>query len=82
MSMFFFIRYNVTWKEVQKPTPIDGKVGGYIGTSVAISGNTNIIGARFDNERGINSGSHYFYTKISWKWTKNGKIGPEDGAYN
>ena len=31
---------------------------------MAISGNIAVIGARFDNEMGIYSGSVYVYTKI------------------
>ena len=52
------------------------------GWSVAISGNTDVIGDHGDDERGINSGSSYVYTKIDRKWTENGNIVPEDGADN
>ena len=47
---------------------------------MAISGDTAVIGARFDDERDIDSGSGYVYTKIDGKWTKNVKIVPENGA--
>ena len=46
---------------------------------MAISGDTAVIGARFDNEKGSNSGSDYVYTKIDRKWIENGKIVPDNG---
>ena len=46
---------------------------------MAISGDIAGIGARFDNEMGIYSGSVYVYTKIDGKWIKNVNIVPENG---
>ena len=48
---------------------------------MAISGDTAVIGAYRDNERGYESGSVYVYTKIGGKWIENGKIVPEEGAH-
>ena len=50
------------------------------GFSVAISGDTDVIGERFDNDRGGDSGSGSVYTKIGGKWIENGKIVSENGT--
>ncbi len=50
------------WSEQQKLTAYDGAAGDYYGESVAISGNTIVVGARGDDDLGDNSGSVYIYT--------------------
>ena len=45
----FFRRDGGTWEEVQKLTPTDGEAYDYSGWSVAISGDTAVIGALWDN---------------------------------
>ena len=49
---------------------------------MAISGDTAVIGARFDDDKGNASGSGYVYTKIDGKWIDNVKIVPENGSAN
>ena len=79
-SVFFFGQDNGTWEEVQKRTPKDGEAGDWFVVSVAISGDIVVIGAVYDDDWGINSGSGYVYTKIIWKQIQNGNIVSEDGA--
>ena len=69
-----------TWEDVQKLTAADGENWDLFGSSVAISGDTAVIGAYRDDERDDGSGSGYVYTKIGGKWIENGKIVPEDDA--
>ena len=80
-SVYVFVRWDDgTWEEVQKLTPADGEAGDDFGWSVAISGDTAVIGAAYDDDNGYDSGSGYVYTKIDGKWTENVKIVPENGA--
>ena len=80
-SVYVFIRQDGgTWEEVQKLTPEDEEIGDFFGSSVAISGDTAVIGAMYEDKRGSNSGSGYVYTKIGGKRIKNVKIFPENGA--
>ena len=80
-SVYVLIRRgDGAWEEVQKLTPTDGEIGDFFGSSVAISGNTAVIGAMYEDKRDSNSGSVYVYTKIGGKWIKNVKIVPENGA--
>ena len=64
-SVYFFVRQDDrTWEEVQKITAADGEACDWFGSSVAISGNTAIIGVEEENERDDDSGSGYVYTRI------------------
>ena len=72
-SEYVFVRRDEwKWEEVQKLNPADGKAFDFFGFSVAISGDTAVIGARGD-------GSGYVYTKIDGKWIENVKIVPDNG---
>ena len=64
---------------VQKLTPADGEAYDHFGFSMAISGDTAVIGAHYDDDKGGYSGSGYVYTKIDGKWIENVKIVPENG---
>ena len=67
-SVFVFVRRDDgTWEEVQKITPAEREAYDWFGSSVDISGNTAVIRAVNDDERGIESGSGYLYTKIGGK---------------
>ena len=68
-------------EEVQKITPTDGEADDEFEISVAISGDTFVIGSVGDDiERGYDSGTSYVYTNIGRKWIKNGMIVTEDGV--
>ena len=45
----------------QKLTASDGAAGDYFSDSVAISGDTALVGAQYDDDNGVNSGSAYIY---------------------
>jgi WD40 repeat protein len=50
-----------TGDQLFKLTADDAAVGDRFGVSVAISGNTAIVGAYWDDDAGLNSGSAYFF---------------------
>ena len=52
-----------TWSQSAKVTTSDGAGDNYFGLSVAISGDTAIVGASGDDVPGIFSGSAYIFTK-------------------
>ena len=49
----------------QKLTPSDGEAGDYFGACVALDGDHVITGARFDDDKGYDSGSAYIYPLLS-----------------
>ncbi len=50
-----------TGAQIAKFLPNDGAIGDHFGISVAISGATAIVGAWFDDDNGLDSGSAYLF---------------------
>ncbi len=67
-----------TGKQLAKLTASDAAASALFGRSVAISGNTAIVGARGDHVGGIASGSAYVFDVTSGKQLA--KLTPSDGA--
>mmetsp|Transcript_875 Transcript_875/g.2041 ORF Transcript_875/g.2041 Transcript_875/m.2041 type:complete len:552 (+) Transcript_875:215-1870(+) len=75
------------WTQQTKLVAEDGAANDNFGVSVAIHGDTIIVGAYWDGDdtdNGTNSGSAYVYTRggtgKSAKWTQQAKLVAEDGA--
>lgn len=67
-SAYIFERNNGgddNWGQVKKFTSDDGQVGDFFGESVAIFGDTAVIGADGDNHTGNESGSAYIFERHS-----------------
>ena len=50
-----------TGQQIAKLLPDDGAANDFVGSTVAISGATAIVGARLDDDNGTNSGSAYLF---------------------
>lgn len=81
-SAFVFTRSGTTWTQEATLTASDGASGDYFGSSVAISGDTAIIGATNDDDSGSNSGSAFVFTRSGATWTQQAKLLASDGASN
>ena len=71
------------WGEVTKFTPIDGPAQGAFGYSVAISGDTAIVGAPLDDDKGPESGSAFVFRRDEGgadNWGEVTEITPSDTA--
>lgn len=69
------------WLEMAKLTPFDGAAGDQFGSSVAISGDTAIVGATGDSNAGPNPGSAYiFQDDGSGNWLQIAKLIASDAA--
>ena len=79
-SAYVFTRSGTTWTEQAKLTASDGAADDFFGISVAISGDTVVIGAYADDDNGINSGSAYIYTRSGSTWTEQAKLMASDGV--
>ncbi|MEQ1645233.1 MAG: CSLREA domain-containing protein, partial [Pyrinomonadaceae bacterium] len=82
-SVYVFVRSGTTWTENQKLLANDAGVGDLFGTSVAISGNTAIIGAQLDSF-GSNSaqGSAYVFVQSGTTWSQQQKFTGSDSTAN
>jgi RHS repeat-associated protein len=71
------------WNQQAKLTASDGAASDFFGRSVAISGDTAVAGAYFDDDNGSNSGSAYVYVRDgSGNWNQQAKLTASDGAAN
>ena len=79
-SAYVFVRSGGTWTQQQKLTAADGAADDDFGLSVAISGDTALVGARYDDDLGSNSGSAYVFVRFGGVWTQQQKLTASDGS--
>ena len=70
-----------TWSEQEKLTASDAATGDQFGYSVAVDGDTAVVGAVFDDDGGNTSGSAYVYVRDSGgTWSEQAKLTAGDAA--
>ena len=80
-AAYVFTRSGTVWTQQQKLTASDGAAVDNFGYSVAISGDTVIVGALIDdNAGGTDAGSAYIFTRSGSIWTQQQKLTASDGA--
>ena len=67
-------------QQIAKFTADDGAHADYFGSSVSLSGDAAIVGARADDDRGDSSGSAYMFERVGGLWTQMAKLTAVDGA--
>ena len=73
-SAYVFTRNAGVWSEQQKLTASDGAAGEEFGISVAVGGDTALIGAWLDNDNGDESGGVYMFTRIAGEHIGRGRL--------
>ena len=69
--------------ETAKLTASDASASDHFGVSVSVSGDTVVVGAHWDNDKGINSGSAYVFEKPVGGWmdvAETAKLTASDGT--
>jgi hypothetical protein len=79
-SAYVFTRTGSNWIQQAKLLASDDAAGDSFGTSVALNGDTALIGAPFDDDNGYQSGSAYVFTRTGSNWTQQAKLIASDGA--
>lgn len=80
-AAYIFVRSGSDWMLQQKLLGSDAAAGDNFGVSVAISGETAIVGANLDDVNGINSaGSACVYTRTGGIWTLQQKLTASDAG--
>ena len=81
-SAYVFTRSGTSWSQQAKLTADDGAAGDEFGYSVALSGDTAVIGAARDDDdvNGVASGSAYVFTRSGTNWSQKAKLTADDGA--
>ena len=79
-SAYIFKRVGESWAQEAKLLPADGAASDKFGRSVSISGDYAVVGAFFDSDNGIASGSAYVFKRTGASWAQETKLLPSDGA--
>jgi hypothetical protein len=84
-SAYVFVRSGEVWSQQQKLQAPGVVRNDLFGTSVAISGETIVVGAPLDDgagERAFNRGSAYVFMRSAGVWSQQQKLGASDAADN
>ena len=74
-SAYVFTKTGTTWTQQQKLHAPDSVAGDGFGCTIDLNGDTSLIGAVFDDENGVHSGSAYSFTKADLSYTIAGGFG-------
>ena len=79
-AAYVFTRGAGTWSEQAKLTPAGGAADDNFGYSVALSGDTALVGAYTDNVgAGVDQGSARVFTRTGTTWTEQATLSAADG---
>ena len=79
-SAYIFKRNGTKWVQQAKLLASDGAVDDWFGFTVSIYNDYAIIGAPYDDDKGISSGSAYIFKRNGDTWSQQAKIVAADGA--
>lgn len=77
-AAYVFLRVNSVWSPEQTLTASDGMPDALFGNSVAINGNTAVVGAT--NSGGSLQGAAYVFFRVNSSWSEQQKLTPDDSA--
>ncbi|GJM25097.1 MAG: hypothetical protein DHS20C16_15120 [Phycisphaerae bacterium] len=79
-SAYIFVRSGGVWTQEDKLVPDDGEADDEFGSSVAVDGDTAIVGAPYDDDAGSLSGSAYVFSRAGTVWTQESKLTASDAS--
>ena len=79
-SAYVFKRDGTSWTQEDKLIASDGETDDHFGYTVSIDGDYAIVGARWDDDNGDNSGSAYVFKRDGTSWTEQARLLASDGA--
>lgn len=79
-AAYVFTRSNGTWQQESKLTAADGAAADFFGVSVALSGDTALIGTFRSDAAGEDAGAAYLFTRGNGSWSQGPKLTASDGA--
>ncbi len=78
-AVYIYTRTGMAFKPLQKLTASDGSTNDVFGTSVALSGDSAVVGADADDVRGVNAGAVYLFTRSGTVWREQQKLTADNG---
>lgn len=79
-SAYAFVRSGNNWSQQAKFVASDGAGFDTFGCSVAISGDTVLVGACLEDEGGMNAGAAYVFQRSGTNWSQQAKLLAMDAA--
>ncbi len=77
-AAFLFARVGGSWTLEAPLTALDGSADDEFGQTVALSGDTALLGAAYDDEDGAFAGSAYVFQRVDGVWTQVLKLKADD----
>ena len=77
-SAYVFVRSGTVWTEQAKLVASDAGEDDEFGISVALDGDTALVGAFLDDDTAVDSGSAYVFTRSGGAWTEQAKLVADD----
>ncbi|MEY3230805.1 MAG: hypothetical protein RL689_894, partial [Planctomycetota bacterium] len=81
-AVYVFVRSGAVWLQQAKLVAADGAAGDAFGASVAIDGDTVVVGAATDDLAAADAGSAYVFTRSGNIWTQRQKLTASDPGAN
>ena len=79
-AVYVFVRSGDTWSQQARLEASDAADDDNFGISVAIYGDTIVVGAEYDDSAETHRGSAYVFTRSGTTWTEQAKLLASDGA--
>jgi len=81
-SAYIYTRSGTSWSQQDILTPSDGGTNDEFGWSVSIDGDYAIVGARYDDDNGNDSGSAYIFYRTGSTWSEQAKLMASETGVN
>jgi hypothetical protein len=81
-SAYVFVRMGSSWSQQAQLTASSPSVFDNFGNSVAISGETVIVGSPLERRMGIRAGSAYVFVRTGSSWSEQARLAASEGAEN
>jgi hypothetical protein len=79
-SAYVFVRNGTSWSQQAKLTASDVSADAYFGSSVAIEGDTILVGANGDDGVATDAGAAYIFVRSGTSWNEQAKLTASDAA--
>jgi hypothetical protein len=79
-SAYAFTRAGGVWSQQAKLVPATPGLRDQFGIAVAVAGDSAAVGALNDDDKGIDSGAAYVFTRSAVLWSQQAKVTAADGA--
>lgn len=79
-AAYAFVRASGSWTVQGKLTASDAVAGELLGSAVALSGDTAVVGAHYGYAAGVVTGASYVFTRSGGNWSEEQKLTAFDGT--